>query len=335
MMKLSLMNQLIQTVDGQGRSPLAERLLQPWGFDPGTVKFFRASANCLFVFRRQGRRCFLRFNHLEERGNDSVGDELRLHQELLAQGIPVARPIPSSGGNLIEAQETAVGPVLAVVFEALEGEQPDLAEMTEGQVEQWGAALGRLHRVLKTLPADRWPNRPSWKDLLRLAESQAAPDESYLREEIDKVAQLLAALPTDSERAGLIHFDFETDNLVWNDGEVAALDFDDSARLWYVADIIFALRDLYSGRAPDPGDPSFQRFLRGYRSETKLDDAMLAHLPVFIRLHRLFFIGRLRRAVDIAGDADLPDWLLKLGGKLRGRIDAYCADIRDGAVIVR
>ncbi|MHB8946129.1 MAG: phosphotransferase enzyme family protein [Bacillota bacterium] len=334
-MKLSFMNQVIQTVDGEGHSPLAERLLPPWGFERGTAKFFRASANCLFTFRRQGQQCFLRFNHLGERDKDFVEDELKLLQELVAQGVSVARPIPSSGGNLVEVQETVVGPVLVVVFEALEGEQRELDEMTEDQVEQWGAALGRLHRVMKTMPADRWPNRPSWPDLLRLAKSQVAPGEAHLLKEIDEVAELLAALPADSERAGLIHFDFEADNLVWNDAEVAALDFDDSARLWYVADIIFALRDLFSGRAPDTGDPTFQRFLKGYRSETGLDDAMMAHLSLFVRLHRLFFIGRLRRAVDLTGDADYPEWVLKLGAKLRGRIDSYCADIRDGAVIVR
>ena len=42
-----------------------------------------------------------------------------------------------------------------------------------------------------------------------------------------------------------IHFDFELDNIVWNTDKTGIIDFDDSAFYWFVADIAFALRDLY------------------------------------------------------------------------------------------
>jgi len=44
---------------------------------------------------------------------------------------------------------------------------------------------------------------------------------------------------------GLIHFDFELDNLCWEDALIQMLDFDDCAYHWYAADITYALRDLF------------------------------------------------------------------------------------------
>ena len=53
---------------------------------------------------------------------------------------------------------------------------------------------------------------------------------------------MLGALPVDRDRYGLIHFDFELDNLYWRDQTIGMLDFDDCAHYWYAADIAFWLK---------------------------------------------------------------------------------------------
>jgi Ser/Thr protein kinase RdoA (MazF antagonist) len=67
MMKLSTMRKVVDTVDHEWRSPLAERILTQWGYDEGSVYYFRSSANFIFVFRKNGQRYFLRFNDACER----------------------------------------------------------------------------------------------------------------------------------------------------------------------------------------------------------------------------------------------------------------------------
>jgi Ser/Thr protein kinase RdoA (MazF antagonist) len=131
-----------------------------------------------------------------------------------------------------------------------------------------------------------------------------------------------SALPVNQDRYGLIHFDFELDNLVWREGGIGILDFDDSARYWYVADIAFALRDLFSDGA-NLNDPSFRGFIDGYASQCALDEAAMEQVPLFLRLSRLIQYARMSRSLDLAVGGNYPDWLVSLQAKLRGRTNAY------------
>jgi Ser/Thr protein kinase RdoA (MazF antagonist) len=58
MMKLSTMRTVDRAVDTHGQSPIAVQILKQWGHDRGTVKFFRASANFIYHFRKGGKPFF-------------------------------------------------------------------------------------------------------------------------------------------------------------------------------------------------------------------------------------------------------------------------------------
>jgi hypothetical protein len=59
MMKLSMMKKVVETVNAEWKSPLAEKILEKWGYDKGTVYYFRSSANFLFVFNEMENHFFL------------------------------------------------------------------------------------------------------------------------------------------------------------------------------------------------------------------------------------------------------------------------------------
>ena len=126
----------------------------------------------------------------------------------------------------------------------------------------------------------------------------------------------------DRDCCGLIHFAFELDNLCWRDRAIGVLDFDDCAHYWYAADVAFALRDLFAGGV-DLGHPSCRAFVRGYRAQHRLDDDMLARVPVFFRLANLLQHARLVRALDLPSQPGQPVWLQTLQTKLRGRVEVY------------
>lgn len=50
MMKLSTMKKVVDTLSEEWESSLAETILERWGYDAGTVRYVRASANFIFVF---------------------------------------------------------------------------------------------------------------------------------------------------------------------------------------------------------------------------------------------------------------------------------------------
>lgn len=320
MMKLSLMHQVMQTVGDDWSCPFAEQILQPWGYDPGSVYYFRGSANFLCLFRREGQRYFLRFNATTERDVAAVEAEVALVDWLHRNGIKVAAPIPSKAGRLVETVTTDLGEFIAVVFAAVPGAHPDLSELDDEGFKAWGAALGKLHSAMKGAPVGQ--NRPTWRDQLDLARPFITAADTDLQAEWLALVVWADSLPTGPDDYGLIHYDFELDNLLWQDDSITILDFDDCVHSWYVADIAYALRDLFEDGV-DLEHPRFQAFVAGYQEHHPLNPELLAQLPVFLRMHQICLFGRLSRALDLQLGEDLPDWLQGLNAKLQRRVDAY------------
>jgi Ser/Thr protein kinase RdoA (MazF antagonist) len=89
-----------------------------------------------------------------------------------------------------------------------------------------------------------------------------------------------------------------------------------------VADIAYALRDLFE-EGIDLEDPSFQAFIKGYRSETELDMALLKEIPMFMKLHDIVSFAKLLRSVDIPESDEYPEWLVNLKSKFVRKLEDY------------
>jgi Ser/Thr protein kinase RdoA (MazF antagonist) len=236
-------------------------------------------------------------------------------------GLPIARPVPSYRGNFVETVTTDSGTFNACVFPALPGTQREIEQLDPAGFRSWGAALGRLHAAVHSYPHARSSARPSWQHRL---EVQGGP----VRRERDHVLAELAQIPVTNGNYGLVHADFELDNLFWN-GEVSGIvDFDECRRDWYAADIASALRDRFVGGF-DPHDEALRAFVDGYRRHFELDDEAVACVPTFLRRDALATYGTLARALDLNADEDYPVWLLALSRKLEGRMDMYRRELRE------
>lgn len=329
MMRLSTLWSVDRTLDADGRSPLADRIAEQWEHDANTVRFVRSSANFVYRFSANGSERFLRFARNAERTRETIEGEIELLEWLAERGVSVARPVRSRSGNRIETIETSLGTFHAVAFERLLGRHRELGEMDAGCFHAWGAALGRLHAAMADYAGPALATRPSWRDHLDQARRYIPSDKATIRRELDEIAVAIEALPADRECCGLIHGDFELDNLVWPDqgnGTPGILDFDDGSRHWYAADLAFALRDLFD-RGADPSDPSVGAFVRGYRAHFPLNDELLAAVPLFSRLSRLLTCTRLARSLDLPDRSDQPAWLRRLRGKFEARIATYVATL--------
>jgi Ser/Thr protein kinase RdoA (MazF antagonist) len=312
------------TIDDEGSGPVAERILDRWAHAPGSLRFFRSSANFIYRFQEQTEPRFLRFVADGDRRRDAIAAEMAIVHSLASAGLDVPAPIPSRQGLDIETVETEWGVFYAVVFTALTGAQLEVVELDAPGFYQWGAALGRLHATMSALPAA--PGRPSWTDYLEFIRAYLPDDFAPARTEYDVLLSALTALPISPETYGLIHGDFELDNLIWREGSVGMLDFDDCAYLWYAADIAFALRDILDAGV-DMRDERCGAFIEGYRSRRQLSDASLESIPLFSRLSRLFQYARMSRACDLADRVEHPQWLRDLQAKLRQRMADYRASL--------
>jgi Ser/Thr protein kinase RdoA (MazF antagonist) len=289
-----------------------------WGYDEGSVFYYRASANFIFVFRKDNKKYFLRFIENGQKGLKEIEAEIHILQYLKTHNIKAAQPIQSLNGKFIEMVETEIGTFTAVVFEALEGKQYEDDELKEEQFFKWGRTLGKLHQTFKEMPKEYFNHRLSWDEQLEFVKSIIQTEDIAIMKEWEKVYEWAENLPVSNENFGIIHYDFELDNLAFGDEEIGMFDFDDCASYWFAADIAFALRDLN-----DFENPPFDYFLEGYTSETPIDKRLLPELPGFLRMHKLIMFAKLLRAVDIPDSSEYPDWLLGLRAKLMAYVNRY------------
>ena len=328
MMKLSTMYKVDCMVGTNGQNPVAEQILKRWEHERGSMRFFRSSANFVYVFRNEGRQNFLRFAESSERTRETIEAEMDILHWVARRGMTVTTPIQSRNGHFVETVVTELGTFHAVVFAGLEGSQLDIRELDDSQFREWGAALGKLHAALRTYVGPGLSVRSTWKDHLEMVRAFLPEDESTLCIECEQIASSLQELPMTSANYGLVHFDFELDNLYWHDHTIGIGDFDDCGHSWYVSDIAWALRDLF-GDSIDLNKRSFRAFVRGYSEQYPLDEELLDHLPLFLRMAKLLTYARLVRAMDLPDHSEEPAWLGSLRMKLKNWMNVYKASLEN------
>ena len=326
MMKLSTMLTVNRTIDTQGESPIAAQILQQWEHDSGSAKFFRASANFVYLFHKEGKPFFLRFAASSGRTRETIEAEIDILQWVAMRGLTVTPPIASINGNYVETVVTDLGTFHAVVFSKLEGTQLEIENLDDRHFREWGAALGKLHSTLESYAPSDIPTRSTWRDQMELVRAFLPEEKSAVRSEFEQIASSLEALPVTHDSYGLIHFDFELDNLYWQDQTIGIGDFDECSYAWYIMDIAFALRDLFRDRI-DLNNRSFLAFVRGYRTQHELQNELVSQLPLCLRTARLLTYARLVRSLDLPPHAEDPDWLQALRLKLENRQNDYKASL--------
>ena len=322
MMKLSTMKAMTDTLNDKWESAIADQILSGWEHDKGTAKYLRASANFQFTFQKAGGRYFLRFNHSTERAMDRICAEVDYINYLSSQGFTIAKPVPSIAGHFVESAPTSQGVFHAVVFEELAGMQFEIEELTPEIFTRWGKALGELHKAAQGYQA---VGRPTWKDHLTMVSEYLPVTEQAAQAILRDLQEQLTRLSIREGNYGLVHFDFELDNIVWDGDEVGIIDFDDSAYYWFVADIAFALRDLFEDSAEkvDLRNESFQNFLAGYRLVRDITQEELELIPMFLRLHNLITFAKLHRTLGTDEAQGEPVWLEALRKKLSLKMQFY------------
>ncbi|WP_028973836.1 phosphotransferase enzyme family protein [Spirochaeta cellobiosiphila] len=324
MMKLSLMRDVFSTVNSDWDCELAAELAKYWKHEENWIKMWRASANFVCYIKKEEQHFVLRFNSDSERSLESIESEIALLQYLKSKKIHISRPILSINDKYVESMKTQYGTFHTCVFERLCGEHKDIDSMDSNDFLIWGESLGKLHNAFKEMPKEIAVHRSSHMDIIEeyLNESQSM-DYAELKE-YEYLSNWLKTLRKNKENYGLIHYDFELDNVIWNEKGLYTIDFDDSLYSWYVADIAYALRDLFDdGKKLQEKDERFLSFIKGYRNVNNISREELLQMPNFYRLHHFISYKKLQRSIDLAVCEDNSDWMNDLIRKLTDRKNSY------------
>lgn len=304
---------------------LAAMLLGNWEHDPESLhlfQYYRISSNAVYPFENTGHSQLLRFAPVAEKQKDNILAELEFIAYLREHGYGVLEAVASrTGSELIEA-ETTWGPYYASVFKRVAGVQLGSTELSDHIVYKYGVALGRLHQLSNEytpVQPGRWTHKAVLEWILSvLAEfpgEEAAVAEARLLEEY------FAGQPVTPENYGLIHYDFELDNVFYDEATdtISAIDFDDAMYHWYVMDIEQALDSLEGEAAPEEYEHKKQIFMNGYVSRRPLPQEGPS-MAACRRFADLYGYARILRSAAEQGENE-PDWLTSL----RSRLANACA----------
>jgi Ser/Thr protein kinase RdoA (MazF antagonist) len=310
---------------------LAEMLVRNWEYDRDSLdlfQYFRISANAIYPFKAKGQVLFLRFSPVVEKSKTNLLAELEFMEYLRGAGYHAMEAVPSRGGEELVQRMTPWGEYYASVFRRVKGEQISEAGYEERVLFAYGTALGTLHRLSSQFDE---PKVKRWRylDVLSWIEGTLAEGggEDLAMEEARLLRDFFGGLPRSKENYGLVHYDFEPDNVFFDEatGLCSAIDFDDAMYHWYVMDLEQVLDSLSKEMSGDDFPEMAATFLEGYKSQFPIDQELILHLQVFHRFAELYRYARIGRATQERWENE-PEWMDGLREKLSRARARACMD---------
>lgn len=296
-------------------------LMENWEYDQESFelfKYYRISSNAIYPFKAQGKVQILRFSPKSEKTKENILAELEFISYLNSHRYGVLETVVSQNGEeLVEAQ-TPWGEYYASAFKRVAGVQLNQTDLSDNIIFIYGKALGKLHQLsseYEPVTYKRW----SYQDVLSWIQHVLSdfPNETEALKETKLLQRYFASIPITKRNFGLIHYDFEFDNVFYDEHSQSCnvIDLDDAMYHWYVMDIEQALDSLQDCIPAEVFQKKKQCFMDGYRTEYEISDDMLSLLPACRRFANLYGYIRILRSVAEKWENE-PEWLVTLREKL-------------------
>ena len=310
---------------------LAVDALTRWGVqacEPEIVKYrenavFRATA-------ADGREAVLRVHRHGYHSDAALRSELAWMEALYDEGIDVPAVIPSEAGASFETVESAGVPEPRQVDMLTWMPGIPIGTLEEGlnpaivDVHAVFVAVGRLCARLH-IQTEAWPlpagfTRHAWDcDGLvgpeplwgRFWEAAAlgAEERRLIERARDSAYEALTAYGRSPQRYGLIHADFNLDNMLLDGDRVIPLDFDDCGFGWHLFDLA-TVWTMFHGT----GEAEAMRagVVEGYREERALSDEALAPMPLFELARSFSYLGWVHTRAETATAQNMTPEVVEL-----------------------
>ncbi|MDP4096390.1 phosphotransferase [Paenibacillus sp. P96] len=309
---------------------LAEMILKNWKYDRESIEMFkhyRISSNAIYPFQCEGKTHLLRFAPTTEKVKSNSLAELDFISYLRDHRYGVLEAVASSNGEELVEVRTPWGEYFASVFKRVSGVQLQHTDCSESVIFIYGKALGRLHHLSSQYTPGQF-RRWSYSDVLDWIQEvlKTFPNESAAWMETELLQDYFASLPRSPMNYGLIHYDFEYDNVFYDDqsGSCNVIDFDDAMYHWYAMDIEQALDSLEDCIPTEIFELRKKCFLDGYLTEHEVSTEYESILPACRRFANLYGYARILRSTADQWENE-PDWLTNLRGALTASLERKSA----------
>ena len=187
----------------------------------------------------------------------------------------------------------------AVLFEFIEGEEPDETQDLVAPFERLGEVTAKLHLHSLAWTRPRGFERltwdyehilgetPHWGDWRQAPAMDAANIEVLSRQQ-QRLRKRLESYGTGRHRFGLVHADLRLANLLVNGNSTRVIDFDDCGFGW----LLYDLATAFSFFEDHPQVPALvDAWLKGYRRLRPLAAGDEAEIQTFIMLRRMALLA--------------------------------------------
>ena len=307
---------------------LAKTALHSWEHDTESLdemlSKFRISSNAIYPFKQKGEICFLRLAPVDEKFEKNILGELEFINYLITYEYPALIPIPTLKNDICIRFNSPWGEYFASAFRKVPGVQVEDIELTNDVLVAYGKALGRLHSLSSRFTPinEKWSHVEvlNWIELTLIAYN--APNVIF--NELNAMKESLSRIPKSPENYGLIHYDFEPDNVFYDETirTCSVIDFDDGMYHWYALDLEQVFDSLGEMLEEKKLTHAKVTFIQAYQTEFGVSKEAESLFPLMRRFVNLYRYARLIRCISDAFD-DEPEWLIGLRNKLNKVIDRY------------
>ncbi len=295
-------------------------LLSNWKYDKDKLQlleYYRISSNAVYPFEEGGTRYYLRFSPEDERNRSTLNAELDFIKYLRTNDYSAVDIFPSKDNHEIEYKTTPWGNYYALVFKGVSGQRLDKIELTDSVLYGLGRALGQLHQLSQSYKPSH-NKRISWEDQIIWMDDvlKQFPNEIEAKKERQIIYTHLSKLPMNKDNYGLIHYDFELDNVFYDEcsKSFSIIDFDDVVYHWYAMDVVQTLNSIHNGIIQQSQEAATKHFLEGYHSVIA-QQKELSYLSLFERYAALYGYCKCLRSLKEKWDNE-PDWMKNLRHKI-------------------
>lgn len=308
---------------------LATMMLKNWKYDQESMdlfKYYRISSNAIYPFRESEKLMFLRMTPACERSGEIIESELSILQKLKDNGYTVPEVIKSLKHERLVKKDTPWGEYYAVVLEGVGSQSLENTELTPALCYQYGKFLADFHRLSKA-HLNGSSSRVNVFDLLQELSNKVNCSDEYkqvVKHELIRVWDGLKNIDRTETLFGLIHYDFELDNILYDlaTSTMYAIDFDDAMYGFYGQDIERAINSLESEVSSEDFLVFKSEFLAGYSDNGLSVSDYLENGDLYKAFAKLYAHVRIKESLKETWDNE-PEWMNGLREKLTALLVGY------------
>jgi Ser/Thr protein kinase RdoA (MazF antagonist) len=269
---------------------------------PAHVRLINVSENTTYLVEAGDYRSVLRVHRPGYHSRMGIEQELAWSRGLSDDAVLLTpAPIPGANGELVQILNAPnlPEPRFAVMFEFVDGRQPDGRDDLTAPFEGLGAIAARTHEHSRTWskpkPLERliWNEQAVFGPKATWGDWRAAPHvtpevRKYLEDAERLVCARLTAFGKNEDRYGLIHADMRLANLLIDGNSTWLIDFDDCGLGWFLYDFAAGI----SFMEDHPQVPALRdAWVKGYRTVRPLSAAEEHEIDTFVMLRRMALLA--------------------------------------------